>query len=41
MKKRINDLKYQKMYNLYQEGLSLQQVGVAYGVTRQSVYERV
>ena len=39
MKKRVSDLKYQEMYNLYLDGLSLQQVGKAYGVTRQSVYD--
>jgi len=30
--------KYLEMYNLYQEGNSLSQVGKVYGMTRQSVY---
>lgn len=29
-----------EMYRLYQDGMSLSQVGKAYGITRQSVYKR-
>lgn len=33
-------MKTEEMYNLYQKGFSLEQVGSAFGVTRQSVYSR-
>lgn len=33
-------MKTEEMYNHYQSGLSLEQVGLVYGVSRQSVYER-
>lgn len=33
-------MKTQIMYELYQQGFSLQQVGKSFGVTRQSVYDR-
>lgn len=34
----IKDKKYTAMYELYQSGFSLSEVGKRYGVTRQSVY---
>lgn len=38
MTRKQQDKRAEEMYNLYKQGYSLEQVGKAYGVTRQSVY---